>query len=216
MSRVSFSSDGDAPVMSRFSSSAPRVALYVRVSTSNQTTENQRHDLERVASIRGWTIVKVFADDGISGSKGRSDRPALDSLLKAAVQRNFDLIAVWSIDRLGRSLQHLIETVNELQAVGVDLYIHQQAIDSSTPSGKLAFSIFGAFAEFERSLIRERVRAGLDRAKRNGVKLGRPSNLNDTVRAAIVALREKDVPIRQIASQLRVGTGTVYQVLAAA
>ena len=123
---------------------------------------------------------------------------------------------MWSLDRLGRSLQHLIETVNDLQAVGVDLYMHQQAIDTTTPSGKLAFSIFGAFAEFERSLIRERVKAGLERAKRNGTTLGRPSNLNDTVRAAIIALRSKDVPIRKIASQLKVGTGTVYSILASA
>lgn len=137
-------------------------------------------------------------------------------MLKDAIRGKFDLIAVWSLDRLGRSLQHLIETVNELQSVGVDLYMHQQALDTTTPAGKLAFSIFGAFAEFERSLIRERVKVGLDRAKRNGVKLGRPSNLNDSVRSAIVALRGNDIPIRQIAKQLRVGTGTIYSVLAAA
>jgi len=195
---------------------APRVALYVRVSTANQTTDNQRVELERVAALRGWTVVETFRDDGISGSKGRGDRPALDRMLKDAVRGRFDLIAVWSLDRLGRSLQQLIETVNELQAVGCDLYMHQQAIDTTTPAGKLAFSIFGAFAEFERSLIRERVKVGLERAKRNGVKLGRPSNLNDAARATIVALRSKAVPIRQIAAQLRVGTGTVYQVLAAA
>jgi DNA invertase Pin-like site-specific DNA recombinase len=195
---------------------SPRVAIYTRVSTSTQNTDNQRLDLERVAALRGWTIAETYTDHGISGAKGRGDRPDLDRMLKDAVRGKFDLIAVWSIDRLGRSPQHLIETVNELQAVGVDLYMHQQAIDSTTPAGKLAFSIFGAFAEFERSIIVERVRAGLDRAKRNGVKLGRPSNLNDTVRAAIVALRAKDVPIRKIASQLKVGTGTIYSVLAAA
>jgi DNA invertase Pin-like site-specific DNA recombinase len=111
--------------------------------------------------------------------------------------------AVWSIDRLGRSLQHLIETVNELQAVGVDLYMHQQAIDTTTPAGKLAFSIFGAFSEFERSLIRERVKVGLERAKRNGIKLGRPTNLNSSVAAAITALRAKDHSIRKIAAHLR-------------
>lgn len=193
-----------------------RVAIYTRVSTSHQTTENQRIDLERVAALRGWTLIERYTDEGISGAKGRSDRPALDAMLKDAVRGKFDLIAVWSLDRLGRSLQHLIETVNQLQEVGVDLYMHQQAIDTSTASGKLAFSIFGAFAEFERSIIRERVRSGLDRAKRNGTKLGRPTNLNDAVRSAIVALRSKDVSIRQIASQLRVGTGTVYKVLQAA
>ena len=193
-----------------------RVAIYARVSTSSQTTANQLADLERVAALRGWNIVETFQDEGISGAKGRSDRPALDTMLKDAVRGKFDLIAVWSIDRLGRSLQHLIETVNELQAVGVDLYMHQQAIDTTTPAGKLTFSIFGAFAEFERSLIRERVKAGLERAKKNGIKLGRPTNLNDTVRSAIVALRAKDVSIRQIASQLKIGTGTIYSVLSAA
>ena len=193
-----------------------RAAIYARVSTTSQTTENQLHDLERVAVLRGWTIVGVFTDDGISGSKGRAERPALDALLKTATRREVDLIAVWSIDRLGRSLQHLVETVNELHAVGVDLYMHQQAIDTSTPSGKLAYSIFGAFAEFERSLIRERVRAGLDRAKRSGVKLGRPSNLSASVRNSILELRAQRTPIRKIASQLNVGTGTIYQVLRAA
>jgi DNA invertase Pin-like site-specific DNA recombinase len=193
-----------------------RVAVYARVSKSSQCTANQEFELERVASARGWTITAKYGDQGISGVKGRRDRPGLDALLKSAIRREFDLIAVWSLDRLGRSLQNLVEIVNELQAIGVDLYVHQQAIDTSTPAGKLSFSVFGALAEYERELIRERVRAGIDRAKRNGVKLGRPSNLNDTVRAAIIALRGKDVSIRQIASQLRVGTGTVYQVLASA
>jgi DNA invertase Pin-like site-specific DNA recombinase len=190
-----------------------RVALYCRVSTATQTTENQRIDLERVAAARGWRIVAQFSDDGISGAKDRSERPALNALIKAATRGEFDLLSVWSIDRLGRSLVHLVETVNELRSVGVDLYIHQQAIDTSSPAGKLAFSVFGALAEYERELIRERVRAGLDRAKRNGTKLGRPTNLNDSVRAAIIALRAKDHPIRKIASQLKVGTGTVYRVL---
>jgi DNA invertase Pin-like site-specific DNA recombinase len=193
-----------------------KVALYLRVSTANQTTDNQRQELERVAALRGWSIVEIYTDHGISGAKGRGDRPDLDRMLKDAVRGKFDLIAVWSIDRLGRSLQHLIEIVNELQAVGVDLYMHQQALDTTTPAGKLAFSIFGAFSEFERSLIRERVKAGLDRARRQGTKLGRPTNLNDTVRAAIVALRAKDISIRRIASQLKVGTGTIYSVLASA
>jgi DNA invertase Pin-like site-specific DNA recombinase len=197
-------------------SPALKVALYVRVSTASQTTENQRLELERVASLRGWTIVETYTDQGISGAKDRRERPALDKMLKDAVRGRFDLIAVWSIDRLGRSLQHLIETVNQLQSVGVDLYMHQQAIDTTTPAGKLAFSIFGAFSEFERSLIRERVKAGLDRAKRNGTKLGRPTNLNSSVAAPITALRAKDHSIRKIAAHLRVGTGTVYKVLRAA
>ena len=193
-----------------------RVAIYARVSTNQQTSDNQLLELSRVAAARGWEIVRTFRDDGISGSKGRDERPALDALLKSAARREVDLIAVWSIDRLGRSLQHLVTTVNDLQAIGVALYIHQQQLDTTTPSGKLCFSMFGAFAEFERNLIRERVLVGLERAKKNGVKLGRPTNLNDSVKAAIVALRAKDHSIRHIAAQLRVGTGTVYKVLKAA
>ena len=193
-----------------------RVALYGRVSTAHQSSDNQLLELERVASTRGWNVVRTFRDDGISGAKGRDERPALDALLKAASRREIDLIVVWSIDRLGRSLQHLVTVVNDLQALGVGLFIYQQQLDTTTPSGKLCFSMFGAFAEFERNLIRDRVRVGLERAKKNGVKLGRPTNLNDSVRAAIVALRAQDHSIRHIAKQLRVGTGTVYQVLRAA
>ena len=194
-------------------STAVRAAIYSRVSTTAQSTENQRYELERVSKARGWTTADHYSDQGISGAKGRRERPGLDALLRAAMRREVDLIAVWSLDRLGRSLQDLVEIVNELQAVGVDLYIHQQALDTSTPAGKLAFSVFGALAEYERELIRERVRAGIERARRNGVKLGRPSNLTDGVQSAVVALRAKNVSIRQIASQLKIGTGTVYRVL---
>jgi len=193
-----------------------RVALYYRVSTTAQSTESQRLDLERVAAARGWSVVSTYSDEGISGPKGRDARPGLDALLKAATRGEISLVAVWSLDRLGRSLQNLLETVNELHSVGVDLYIHQQALDTSTPAGKLAFSVFGALAEYERELIRERVKAGLERARRNGTRLGRPTNLNDSVRAAIIELRARDMSIRRIAAQLRVGTGTVYQVLSSA
>lgn len=190
-----------------------RAALYFRVSTAAQSTERQRLDLERVAAVRHWAIVATHADEGISGIKGRDARPGLDALLKSATRGEIDLIAVWSLDRLGRSLQNLVETVNELHAVGVDLYIHQQALDTSTPAGKLAFSVFGALAEYERELIRERVKAGLERAKRNGTRLGRPTNLNASVRAAVIELRARDVSIRKIAAQLRIGTGSVYRCL---
>ncbi len=193
-----------------------RVAIYTRVSTNNQTSENQTIELQRIADARSWNIVQEFTDDGISGAKSRDSRPALDQMLKAATQKKFDLVAVWSVDRLGRSLQGLVETVNELHAVDCDLYIHQQAIDTSTPAGRMSFQIFGALAEFERELIRERVRVGLERARANGVKLGRPSNLNDSVRAAIIALRNQNHTIRHIAAQLKVGVGTVYRVLKAA
>ncbi len=195
--------------------SATKAAIYCRVSTNQQTTDNQSAELNQVALNRGWTINATYVDQGISGTKDRSQRVGLDKLLKDATRGKFDTVMVWSIDRLGRSLQHLISIVNELRAIDVDLYIHKQALDTRTPSGQLCFSIFGALAEYERELICERVRAGLDRAKRNGIKLGRPTNLNDSVRAAIVALRAREVSIRRIAAQLKVGTGTVYQVLQA-
>jgi DNA invertase Pin-like site-specific DNA recombinase len=190
-----------------------KAAIYCRVSTNQQTTDNQSAELIQVALNRGWTITGTYLDHGISGSKDRSQRAALDQLLKDATRGKFDTVMVWSIDRLGRSLQHLITIVNDLRAINIDLYIHQQALDTRTPSGQLCFSIFGALAEYERELICERVRVGLDRAKRSGVKLGRPTNLNDSVRAAIVDLRGKKISIRRIAAQLRIGTGTVYQVL---
>jgi len=191
-----------------------RIAIYTRVSTPTQSVENQRHELRRVAEARHWYVANEYADDGISGAKGRPERPGLDALLKAAVRGEFDLVAVWALDRLGRSLEHLVATVNELQSLGIDLYSHKQALDTSTPAGRLAFQVFGALAEYERELLRERVKAGLDRARRNGTRLGRPTNLNASVRAAIIALRANDQPIRKIASQLKVGTGTIYRVIA--
>jgi DNA invertase Pin-like site-specific DNA recombinase len=190
-----------------------RTALYLRVSTVNQTADNQLHELERVASLRGWTIVATCRDDGISGAKGRDQRPALDGLLKAAARREFDLIAVWSIDRLGRSLQHLVTTVNDLHAQGVQLYFHQQAIDTTTPSGKLMFGVFSSFAEFERDLIRERIKLGVERARREGKRLGRPSSVTDSTRAAIVELYKKGMSPKKISQTLRCGVGTAFHTL---
>ena len=151
-----------------------RAALYLRVSTASQTTENQRIELERVAAPRGWEIVEVYEDAGVSGAKGREQRPAFDRMLKDATQGRFDVLAAWSVDRLGRSLQGLVSFLSDFQATGRDLYLHQQAIDTATPSGRALFGMLGVFAEFERSLIKERVRAGLARAKERGVTLGRP------------------------------------------
>jgi DNA invertase Pin-like site-specific DNA recombinase len=190
-----------------------RIAVYARVSTFNQTADNQLHELQRVAALRGWSIVATFRDDGISGAKGRDGRPALDALLKAATRREFDLIAVWSIDRLGRSLQHLVTTVNDLHAQGVQLYFHQQAIDTTTPSGKLMFGVFSSFAEFERDLIRERIKLGVERARKEGKKLGRPSSITDSTRAAIVELYKKGMSPKKISQTLRCGVGTAFHTL---
>jgi DNA invertase Pin-like site-specific DNA recombinase len=190
-----------------------RVALYCRVSTAHQSSDNQLQELERVASTRGWNVVRTFRDDGISGAKGRDGRPALDALLKAATRREFDLIAVWSIDRLGRSLQHLVTTVNDLHASGVQLYFHQQALDTTSPSGKLMFGVFSSFAEFERDLIRERIKLGVERARKEGKKLGRPSSVTDSTRAAIVELYKKGMSPKKISQTLRCGVGTAFHTL---
>ena len=143
-----------------------RVAIYARVSTSGQTVKNQLQELRKVAERHGWEVVNEYKDRGISGAKGRDRRPQFDAMLKAANRREFDVIMSWSVDRLGRSLQHLVEFLQDVHAKGVDLYLHQQNIDTSTPSGKAMFQMVGVFAEFERSMIRERVMAGLARARK--------------------------------------------------
>ena len=190
-----------------------KVAIYARVSTDKQTCENQLQELRTIAERMNYTIVTEFVDNGISGMKTRQNRPALDQLMKSATQRKFDMVMCWSIDRLGRSLQNLVEILNELQALKIDLFFLQQGMDTSTPSGRMIFSVFGAIGEFERNLIRERVIAGQKRAVANGVKMGRPSKMNDGMRSAIKLLREKGMGIKQIARELGVGVGTVYVAL---
>lgn len=190
-----------------------RVAIYARVSTDKQTVTNQLLQLREIAQRSGYEIVQEYTDEGISGAKGRAERPALNEMMKAANQRKFDMIMIWSIDRLGRSLQNLVETLNDLQAMKIDLYFQQQGLDTSTPSGRMMFSVFGALAEFERSLIRERVIAGQQRAKAKGKKLGRPSKMNDGLRSAIQLLRQQGMGIKQIAKECGVGIGTVYSVI---
>jgi len=190
-----------------------RIAIYGRVSTDRQSTENQLLELRTLCTKLGYTIVQEYTDNGISGAKSRDERPALDLLLKDATRRKFDMVMCWSIDRLGRSLQHLVEILNELQALKIDLFFLQNGMDTSTSSGKLMFSMSAAFAEFERNIIRERVLAGQMRAKKNGVKLGRPSKMNDGMRSAVKLLREKGMPIKQICRELKIGVGTCYSVL---
>lgn len=194
---------------------AKRVGLYLRVSTSGQTTENQRLDLERVAQQRGWVIAKVYEDHGISGTKGRDKRPAFDQLCKDCARGELDMVMAWSIDRIGRSLQHLVNFITELEAQRVGLYLHQQAIDTNTSVGKAMIGMCSVFAAFERSLIVERVNAGLARAKAQGKVLGRKPVGKDIERS-ILKLRKQGLGILKIASELGIGTSVVQRVVKAA
>ena len=192
-------------------SSPKRAALYVRVSTDAQTVENQIRELQQVADRRGWDVVDVYRDAGISGAKGRNRRPGLDSMLKDASRRKFDIVMTWSIDRLGRSLIDLLDTIQHLEVCGVDLYLDQQAIDTTTPMGKLVFQVTGAFAEFERTMIRQRVKAGLKRAVAQGVKLGRPK-IDSATERKIRKQLAKGVGILKVAKSLGIGTGTMQRI----
>jgi DNA invertase Pin-like site-specific DNA recombinase len=190
-----------------------RVAIYLRVSTSKQETSNQRRELEAVAARSAWQIVKVYEDAGISGAKGRDQRPGLDAMMKAVNAKEFDMVASWSVDRLGRSLTDLLSILQGLHEKGVDLFLHQQGIDTSTTAGKAMFQMLGVFAEFERGIIRERVNAGLARAKAKGTKLGRRP-VAPSVEARIRGLRSKGMGILKIGRTLGIGTSVVQRVVA--
>ncbi len=186
-----------------------RVAIYVRVSTDGQSVENQRRELEAVATRHGWEVAGVFSDHGISGTKEK--RPAFARLVQGIARRDFDTVAVWSVDRLGRSLQHLLTFLGELRAKGVDLYLHQQGVDTATPAGKALFQMLGVFAEFERAMIVERVHAGLRRARAQGKRFGRPrvsADIEHRIRRELT----KGTGIRAVARKLGVGVGTVQRV----
>jgi DNA invertase Pin-like site-specific DNA recombinase len=199
-----------------------KAALYLRVSTTNrdQTTENQRLELEKVAASHSYEIVGVYEDNGISGAKGRDKRPAFDRLHRDATSRKFDIVLAWSVDRLGRSLQDLVEMFNHLRAKQIDLYLHQQRLDTTTPSGKAMFQMCGVFAEFERDIIRERVIAGMTRARIKGTKsgkaIGRPFALDPmTCRKVRAAYAKGDLGLRPLAKQFGVSVMSVRKCLAA-
>ena len=190
-----------------------KVAIYARVSTDQQSCENQLQILREVAENHNYEIIGEYTDSGISGSKGRDARPQFDALIKDSMRKKFDLIMCWDISRLGRSLQHLVEFLSEIQSKNVDLYIHNQGLDTSTPTGKMMFQLVGCFAEYEKSIISDRVRAGLERAKKDGKILGRPTNMNEGTSAAVRLLREKGMSIKKIARELSIGVGSVYSCL---
>lgn len=192
--------------------SIKRVAFYVRVSTGDQTVENQVRELEALAERNGWKVVEVFKDEGISGAKGRDKRPGFDSLLKGVARKEFDLVAAWSVDRLGRSLQDLVGFLGELQAKGVDLVLVRQGLDTGTPAGRALFQVLGVFSEFERAIICERVKAGMARAKAQGTALGRPK-VGAEVAAKVRALRSEGLGLGRIARTVGCGVGTVCRLV---
>lgn len=188
-----------------------RTGIYLRVSTDQQTTENQLRVLNEVAERAGWTIVAVFEDAGVSGAKGRDKRPGYDALLKAISRREIDMVAAWSVDRLGRSLPDLVAFLSDIQNRGCDLYLHQQAVDTSTPSGRMLFQMLAVFAEFERAIITSRITAGLDRARAKGVQFGRP-NLSLDRRTKVQKALIDGLSIRQVAKATGVSTASVQRI----
>lgn len=179
-----------------------KAAIYARVSTVEQTVENQRLELSRYCEARGWTSTE-YLDAGVSGAK--ESRPALDHLLTDARRRRFDTLVVWRLDRLGRNLRHLILTLDELAALGVAFVSLNEGIDTTTPAGRLQLHILAAIAEFERERIRERVKLGMARAKAQGKPVGRPRRAVTDIDLAAVA----HLPVRQAALALGVSKSFV-------
>jgi len=186
-----------------------KVAVYGRVSTKDQNPESQLLDLRKYVKLRGWEIYQEYVDRGVSGAK--ESRPALDNLMKDARKRKFDILLVWKFDRFARSTKHLVTALEELEGLGIDFCSYEDSIDTSTNHGKLVFTIMGAIAEFERSLIRERVLAGIRRAKENGIRLGRPPLEVDIGKMKELALYGNS--IREIAKQMGISKSLVHKTL---
>jgi DNA invertase Pin-like site-specific DNA recombinase len=192
-----------------------RAVLYLRVSTLDQTTANQERELREIAGRTGCEIIKVYKDHGISGAKGRDKRPAFDALCRDAARREFDMVMAWSVDRLGRSLQDLVAFLSELHALKIDLFLHQQGLDTTTPGGKAMFQMLGVFAEFERAMIQERVRAGLARARAHGTKSGNPVGrppIAETLVERIREARSGGLSVRATAEKFGLSPVTVQKV----
>ncbi len=172
-------------------------------------------ELSAACARNDWQVVRVFTDYGISGAKGRGARKGLDDLLKAVVRREIDQVCVWSIDRLGRSLRDLIGVLEELRQKGCNLYVHKQAIDTNTPSGKMLFQMLAVFAEFEREIMRERIIAGQQRARAQGKRIGRRSVIDESLQARAAHLRSDGLSLRDIGGRLNVSPATVLKALVA-
>src|SRR3954468_18224993 len=198
---------------------ARRAALYLRVSTDDQTTENQQRDLLTLAELRGWEVVVTFADAGVSGAKSRDKRPGLDRLLKDAKRRRFDVAVFWSVDRLGRSTAAAAAAaMDELEAAGVAQFYFKESMDTSTGHGRAMLEMAAVFAKLERAMIQERIKAGIARVQaggksKSGNPLGRP-RIADTVEARIRELRTEGVGLIKIAKTLGIGVSAVQRVVA--
>jgi len=192
--------------------STPRVALYARVSTTDQSTDSQLLDLRRYVRERGWNIFREYVDEGISGTK--DFRPALNELMNDARKRKFDVVLVWRFDRFARSTKHLILALEEFRNLGIDFVSYQENIDTSSPLGSAIFTIISAVAQLERDIIAERVKAGLRRAVEAGKRLGRPRGTALDVEA-LHRLRRKGLSFQQIATELNTSKTTVSRLLGA-
>ena len=187
-----------------------KAAIYSRVSTDKQTTENQTRELLAVAERNDWTVEAVYSDV-ISGAKDK--RPELDTLMTSVLRREIDIVLIWDISRLGRSLQHLLQLIEEFHSKKVDVYFHQQKIDTTTPAGKMWFSICGAVAEWERGMVQERIKLGLERAKAQGKKLGRPT-VPARKATKVKQLHEIGMSFRKIANEVGLHRKTVSRLCA--
>ena len=190
-----------------------KVVIYARVSTLDQTVDNQLIELRDHCSKMGWEIVKEYADEGLSGTLSRDKRPALNSLIKDAYRKRFDSVVCWDISRIGRSMKELILFLSDMKDRGVGICSVRQGFDTSTSMGEIMFQFVGILSSWEREMIRERTLAGLERAKREGKTLGRRKVTNDNMTAKILELRNDKKSIRAIASEVGVSIGTVSKTL---
>jgi len=186
-----------------------RVAIYVRVSTKDQSVDMQLNDIEGYSKERGLNIFNIYKDSGVSGTK--ETRPALGELMNDAKKRKFDMVLVWRFDRFARSTKHLVTALHEFRHLGIDFISFQENIDTSSPLGEAIFTIISAMSKLERDIIAERVKGGLRKAKANGKKLGRPKNIVDTEK--VIEYRKQNKSIRQIASELGLSRGSVERTL---
>ena len=190
-----------------------KVVIYGRNSIATGNPENQLIELRNIAKKNDWVVIKEYVDVGISGNKSRHQRPQFDAMLNSAMRKDFDLVMFWSVDRASRNLTHLVQMMTDLDSKNIGLYFHQQSIDTSTPSGRAMIQMAGVFAEFERSMLRERILASHERAKLEGKSIGRPSQVNDAMIKSVNFMREKGTGIKKIAKDLQIGVGTVYKII---